>query len=77
MATCFLDIRTGETLLVDMSKLPMEALRGGAGMLRLTLREKKGRRARLEVVAHEDAQFLLDGQVANVVKRTPQVSNLK
>ena len=75
MATCFLDIKTGETLLVDMSKLPEEALRGGAAMLRMTLREKKGRRARVEVVAHEDAEFLLDGQVANVVKRTAQVKS--
>jgi hypothetical protein len=66
-------LRTDETLLVDMSGLPDEALRGGAGMLRLTLRQKKGQKARVEVVAHEDARFLLDGQLANVVKRTAAV----
>jgi len=65
-----LDLKTGETLLVDMSKLPVDALRGGAGMLRMTLCEKKGRKARVEVVAHEDAMFLLDGIPPNVVKRT-------
>ena len=73
MARCFLDLKTDETLLVDMSELPVEALRGGAGMIRMTLRQKKGRKARVEVVAHEDARFLLDGRVANVVKRTAAV----
>jgi len=52
-----------------MSHVSEEALRGGAGLVLLTLREKKGRRARVEVVAHEDAEFLLDGRAANVVKR--------
>lgn len=71
MAKCFLDLRTDETLLVDMSALPPEALRGGAGMVRLTLREKKGRRARVEVVAHEDARFLVDEKVESVVQTQP------
>jgi len=62
-------MKTNETLLVDMSHVSEEALRGGAGLVLLTLREKKGRRARVEVVAHEDAEFLLDGRAANVVKR--------
>ncbi len=73
MARCHLDLKTGETLLVDMSCLPVEALRGGAGMVRMTLREKKGQKARVEVVAHEDARFMLDGLAVNVVKRTAAV----
>jgi hypothetical protein len=70
LARCYLDLKTDETLLVDMSQLPVEALRGGAGMIRMTLRQKKGQKARMEVVAHENARFLLDGVLANVVKRT-------
>lgn len=73
MPRCYLDLKTDETLLVDMSELPDDALRGGAGMLRMTLREKKGRKARVEVVAHEKARFLLDGRVEIVVKRTAAV----
>jgi hypothetical protein len=73
MSRIYFDLETNETLLVDMSELPVEALRGGAGMLRLTLRKKTGRKARVEVVAHENARVLLDGQVENVVKRTVAV----
>lgn len=70
MSRIYFDLETDETLLVDMSELPVEALRGGAGMVRVTLRKKTGRRARVEIVAHETARVLLDGQVENVVKRT-------
>jgi hypothetical protein len=70
LATCFLDLKTDQTLLVDMSKLPIEALKGGAGMVRMTLRQKKGRIARVEVTANENVAFLLDGKRQNVVKRT-------
>ena len=73
MSRIYFDLETNETLLVDMSELPVEALRGGAGMLRLTLRKKTGRKARGEVGAHENARGLLDGQVENVVKSTGAV----
>lgn len=53
MARVFLTVKTGKTLYIDVAKLFPKLVLNGAGQVSLTLRAKKGRSARFEVVADE------------------------
>ena len=53
MARVFLEIKTGKTLHIDFAELLPEAVLNGLGQVSLTLREKKGKSARFEIIANE------------------------
>lgn len=53
MARVFLTIKTGKTLHIDFSGLLPDGVLNGEGQVSLTLREKKGKSARFEIVANE------------------------
>lgn len=65
MAHSFWDMKTGTTLQIDYAGV-IPGLSNGEGKVSLTLRHKKGRTARLEIVA--DERVFIDLHPQNSVK---------
>lgn len=66
MARVFLTVKTGKTLYIDIAEAVPGRFSNGEGQVALTLREKKGRSARFEVVA--DEKVFIDLHPRNGVK---------
>jgi hypothetical protein len=66
MARVFLTVKTGKTLYIDLAEALPGRFQNGEGQVSLTLREKKGRSARFEVVA--DEKVFIDLHPRNSVK---------